>query len=305
MFMQSAAMALGFGSFFQYGKRKISSMSNDEFNILTPEALTSQLLSNVNNMIPSVESSFKQMEHMNVIILDSMAKYLGQGITFLNDLITGKRTVSTPGGTTFDVGNFPSNFQESFAGIGDYLNQLNLDTGQKAEASLPEFVPETSTTVTFNAIENYALRFMQRTSGGGFKTTSRKPTLREINYLLTQKAKGNMPNIPSSILSALSKFEKDKRPKPKTTTQAIADSGATGQNAKIASLYARAESLLFQTRRAIGKSRRDKVNDLRKKVRLALEAMKIYNRYVQSIGKAGLTVDTKLSLGFRKMTPKK
>ncbi len=89
MFMQSAAMALGFGSFFQYGKRKISSMSNEEFNALTPEALTSQLLSNVNNMIPTVEQSFKQMEQMNVLILDAMAKYFNQGVQKLEQWLQG------------------------------------------------------------------------------------------------------------------------------------------------------------------------------------------------------------------------
>ncbi len=90
MFMQSAAMALGFGSFFQYGKRKISSMSNEEFNVLTPEALTSQLMSSVNNMIPTVHESFHQMEQMNVMILEAMSKYFSQGVEFLDKWIIGR-----------------------------------------------------------------------------------------------------------------------------------------------------------------------------------------------------------------------
>ncbi len=90
MFMQSAAMALGFGSFFQYGKRKVSAMSNEEFNVLTPEALTSQLLSNINNMIPTVGESFRQMEQMNVMILEAMSKYFSQGVEFLDRWITGR-----------------------------------------------------------------------------------------------------------------------------------------------------------------------------------------------------------------------
>ncbi len=36
MAMQSGAMALEFGTYFQYGKRRISAMDNDEFNALKP-----------------------------------------------------------------------------------------------------------------------------------------------------------------------------------------------------------------------------------------------------------------------------
>ncbi len=137
MFMQSAAMALGFGSFFQYGKRKLSAMSNEDFNALTPEALTTQLMSSINNMIPTVEQSFKQMEQMNVMILNAMATYFTQGVEYLGNFLSGKAVPTTIGGSTFSPSNIPSGLAEvtGLSGLNAFLNEVNLETSQQAAAA--------------------------------------------------------------------------------------------------------------------------------------------------------------------------
>ncbi len=57
MAAQSAAMAQAFGTYYQYGKRKISSLTNEEFNRLTPEKLFSDIQGDVRAMIPHMASA--------------------------------------------------------------------------------------------------------------------------------------------------------------------------------------------------------------------------------------------------------
>ncbi len=85
--MQSAAMALGFGANYQYGKRKISAMGNDAFNNLSVLELNENLISEINSMIPSTEKSFGQMEKMNEMILLAMSRYFDQAVGFLGQWI--------------------------------------------------------------------------------------------------------------------------------------------------------------------------------------------------------------------------
>ncbi len=292
MFMQSAAMALGFGSFFQYGKRKISSMSNDEFNALTPEALTSQLLSNVNNMIPPVQDSFRQMEQMNVMILAAMAKYFEQGIDYLEKWIQG------------GVHNLQHN-------VGDPIDEFidsggQLLPGAYGDSGLPEApaVPEVPIvdTIKYNTIENYALRFITRTKGGGWKVNVKTPTLAEINWLLTESSKGNMPNIPNSILVSLSKREKIARPLPPTQkqTQQVIQKKSSGVVQQIASMYSNLTFLLAKWSK-LKKSRDSKAIPLKKQW---LKDASLYNQFVAQNRKPNLQIDTRLTLIHHRMTPK-
>ncbi len=62
MAAQSFAMGQAFGTSFQYGKRKISSMSNEEFNKLTAQQAHAEIQSDIRDMIPSMNQSFKTME---------------------------------------------------------------------------------------------------------------------------------------------------------------------------------------------------------------------------------------------------
>ncbi len=72
MAAQSFAMGHAFGTSFQYGKRKISSMSNEEFNALSATDLHGTLQADIRAMIPDMHSSFTRMEDFQIDIINSM-----------------------------------------------------------------------------------------------------------------------------------------------------------------------------------------------------------------------------------------
>ncbi len=101
MAAQSFAMGLAFGTSFQYGKRKISSMSNEEFNRLTPVLLHGELQSDIRSMIPSMNRSFQTMEQFQLDIINSMFNTIKEaGSQFFNWITTGKTGTET---TTFQT----------------------------------------------------------------------------------------------------------------------------------------------------------------------------------------------------------
>ncbi len=305
MFMQSAAMALGFGSFFQYGKRKISSMSNEEFNVLTPEALTAQLMSSVNNMIPTVEQSFHQMEQMNVMILEAMAKYFDQATTFLFKWLKGGASQAA---TNFQEGG------EQFAsdiGLTSFLDsggQLLPSAGAE-DSPVDNAITKLPTTITYNANERYAQRWLnpQKKIANLGSTT-----FKEISFLLKLRADGKLFPKWSTLGTILLREYNAKKPTPPTEKETVdvITKVATGDVQKIALMYnkikfflERAKYLTTQRGRSSAaatliraKQKRDETS--------ALTLMKEYNRFVQSIRKANLTIDTAKSLAAFRIIPK-
>ncbi len=306
MFMQSAAMALGFGSFFQYGKRKISSMSNEEFNVLTPEALTSQLISSIDNMIPSVESSFHQMEKMNEMILQAMAKYFDQAVGFLDRWITQRGQ------------NFVQNVQEGIIdpvqGAADdvtsqiqdfYIEQISTETGPgRAGGVDSDYAQETPQVQTkkYNAIEQYASQWMNPATGiGNYKTMTQKIGL----YLLKQMRDGNMPSF-TIFRAGLVRYVDSLNPKKLTPKEedlrvrqvigTVTVQGTFVEN--VATLW---QSMKFHLDRT---NKRQSVSTRYKATNKFLAIAKGYNRYVQGKGKPKLAVDTRKSLASGKLTPK-
>ncbi len=87
MMWQSAAIAAGFGTYFQYAKRKISALSNEEFNAARPSDLVNELFDDIMNEIPS---SFERIRSINNLILQSLSDFLEDGIRFLSDKLGGQ-----------------------------------------------------------------------------------------------------------------------------------------------------------------------------------------------------------------------
>ncbi len=93
MAAQSFAMGHAFGTSFQYGKRKISSMTNEEFNALSATDLHGELQADIRAMIPNMNESFKTMEQFQIDIINSMVNTLKlAGEQFFEWLTTGKVT---------------------------------------------------------------------------------------------------------------------------------------------------------------------------------------------------------------------
>ncbi len=223
MFMQSAAMALGFGSFFQYGKRKISSMSNEEFNKLTPEDLTSQLMSSVNNMIPTVHESFHQMEQMNVMILEAMSKYFSQGVEFLDKWIIGRGEnfiSNLTGAAGTGVDNSETQYLQDF-GIGAAADEGRALSGGGTQQKFANDYEREAMRLGFKLLLQIVKTFGTRTD---------IPVEKRVGYLAAFKK--------------LEQIEKDKIAARDTPAEGIAKSGATGVALKIANDFNRLKIIL-------------------------------------------------------------
>ncbi len=96
MAAQSFAMGHAFGTSFQYGKRKISSMTNEEFNALSATDLHGELQADIRAMIPNMNQSFKTMEQFQIDIINSMVNTLKIAAQqFFEWITTGKVTSGT------------------------------------------------------------------------------------------------------------------------------------------------------------------------------------------------------------------
>ncbi len=69
-FMAAQSMLMGdaFGRSFQYGKRKISAMSNEEFNAYDESALVNELFKNYNALIPPLKEMIADSKDFQVFI---------------------------------------------------------------------------------------------------------------------------------------------------------------------------------------------------------------------------------------------
>ncbi len=87
MGIQSAVMAKQFGENFQYGKRRISAMSNDEFNKLTPKMIQDNANAELKAMIPSMQDSITDMRQFQEFMIKEMVQTIGEllksGLGFL------------------------------------------------------------------------------------------------------------------------------------------------------------------------------------------------------------------------------
>ncbi len=80
MGIQSGVMAQQFGMNFQYGKRKISAMSNEEFNELTPEKMQADFSRQIKGMIPTFEASLQDMRPFQRMIFTEMLAVMKEAI---------------------------------------------------------------------------------------------------------------------------------------------------------------------------------------------------------------------------------
>ncbi len=81
MGIQSAVMAKQFGENFQYGKRRISAMSNDEFNKLTPQKINERAAEELKSMIPSMKQSIIDMQDFQTFLIKEFIKMIGDILT--------------------------------------------------------------------------------------------------------------------------------------------------------------------------------------------------------------------------------
>ncbi len=90
---QSLAMGEAFGKGFQYGKRKISSMSNEEFNKLNFQLLSESIHTDYKVMIPSLTQSIRDSKVLQDAVFEALADVIkdipGQILDFFGDVTGG------------------------------------------------------------------------------------------------------------------------------------------------------------------------------------------------------------------------
>ncbi len=73
---QSLAMGEAFGKGFQYGKRKISSMSNEEFNALDFKGLSESIATDYKVMIPSITKSIEASDELQRAVFKALGEVI-------------------------------------------------------------------------------------------------------------------------------------------------------------------------------------------------------------------------------------
>ncbi len=102
MGIQSAVMAEQFGTMFQYGKRRISAMSNEEFNALTPQKLQERMTTQLEGMIPEMKEQIKAMQPMVTAILHEFGEYVRLAVAEIPGALAG--TAGPIGSAALDAG---------------------------------------------------------------------------------------------------------------------------------------------------------------------------------------------------------
>ncbi len=87
MATQSLAMGEAFGLGFQYGKRRISAMSNEEFNKITPVKLHQDMQGGVQAMIPEMKQSISNFTMLQTDIIKELVHYASNIINESPELV--------------------------------------------------------------------------------------------------------------------------------------------------------------------------------------------------------------------------
>ncbi len=297
MAAQSFAMGQAFGTSFQYGKRKISSMSNEEFNAITALELAEQIQTDVRAMIPSMNESFHRMETFQIDILVSMGKTLLLAVEKFFNIIGPSGGGVNPYVGTSDNPNqdFLDNLFDPNFNAQDQANIGDAAASASSGGTTPAIAGET-------AVEKYASRWINvRNRTTNFNSIN----IKEARYLLEQFANGNLPNMLFARKPLITKWE-SLQPKPATEEDVkdTIDTTSTGIVNQIASMFNQMKFSLAAAKKYVQLTGPDNVR--RKGLHLAafLKIAKKYNVFVFINRKANLQVDTAKSMAAFRIIPK-
>lgn len=183
---QSLAMGEAFGKGFQYGKRKISSMSNEDFNKLDFKELSEGLATDYKDMIPSLKKSIEDSQ----VLQQSVFTALGQIITSIpenaKEFLQGIYADIT-GGTTETSGH---------EGLSSQIQNANLTSAfQRGQLTTVRYTPAQDPAAARQRIEDDLL-------GAG-------KTLEEINEFLSTKGLYSQNQLEKEAAALQNKARKD------------------------------------------------------------------------------------------------
>ncbi len=84
-FMAAQSMLMGdaFGKGFQFGKRKISAMSNEQFNSLTMSSMVTDMQTEFKNIVPTIKQSIIDSRQVQNVIISEMIKIVPEFLKFM------------------------------------------------------------------------------------------------------------------------------------------------------------------------------------------------------------------------------
>ncbi len=275
---QSLIMGESFGKGFQYGKRKISSMSNEEFNAMNADDLGRELSTDYSAIIPHLEQSVRASADFQRMIIEELIKIIPN---FIDQLLSG-------GGDERQVSGGGAKLPP--AGIPGFITPI-IGPTPGAILDNPEINPPPAPPPPgLTAIEKYASKWMDFDR----KTTNfSNITIDEARYLLNMRSKGLLRKMSNGMVQALVKKWESIQIKPKTLDDvpgAIDKSGLSGALKQLALWFNDIRILLKRT---------DKSG-----IVAALNKMKFYNQLAQRNRQYGLVLDTAKSILAKRPIPK-
>ncbi len=277
LFVQSLLIGAGFGIGYQGERRKLSAMSNEEFNKTN---LGMHAFDEFKGIL--ARQDFGQMLNLMHPLTDKLATAFGELLQKMPSLA----------GSVIDtaLGNPPpsGNTRIQAPGVASFISALPLSVNpQSALAPVQEQIDRLKTPARkFSSVETYVSTWIDVTRRTTHYTNI---TLAQAKYILGEFSKGNLGQEFLFARGPLVKKLDDLQPKILTSaeqnikTQEVIKQTATGLVAEIAMLYQRIINAF---------NHKDRV----KSRQLALTAMKTYNRFVQLNRKPHLAVDTMKSL---------
>ncbi len=141
MASQSLAMGEAFGKGFQYGKRKISSLTNEEFNALNPEDLGSDVMTDYRAMIPHIKKAMEDSKEFQTIIIQSLT---GTVLSIPKDVVEHLQTSVSRDSIEDLLFSKPNPEQDIGLQIQEAFKKFAL--GDKEQTAVAESSPEIATT---------------------------------------------------------------------------------------------------------------------------------------------------------------
>jgi len=161
--IQSYLMMYFEGSGWQYGKRKISAMSNEEFNKLTPEQLISQHSDELKRIMPTLEKTLNDVTPLISVLIEQYGDFIKEALAAIPQAV--ENTGLSAAGLAGPVGlaaerAYKAGFSQSQAlAYAPYQlaqaarqapPQLGLSTGQERRSTIPGLTVSQAREQAFN-----------------------------------------------------------------------------------------------------------------------------------------------------------
>jgi len=281
MGMQSLVIGKQFGEGFQYGKRKISAMTNEEFNKLTPADIAKQSAQELREMIPSMKEAIQDMRHFQSFIV--------------NELIA---TVKQLPSDIFGEGTEGRNFVEDQLGLRSGLGISNKGFIQDIKDFYERQIAEEKGGAFADTGHITTQQTNQQFTSGpiGPSLPQLDSLYRNLNRNQIKKVLSNraLPQTQRTLLNAILKA----MPRTLTPKEAIAKSGQSGIGLKISTNIATMKAILKASRQSFKNIRSPQGRAIRKQqlIKQFLSFAKKHNQLMALNRKNDFMVDTAKSM---------